>query len=74
MAAVATAALETFGASCLFGRFARFDDFSVAFFESTGPLNGYKTTSTLKLKSLILTYYPNFLALRSPQFYTGAHT
>ena len=40
IAAVATAALEIFGASCLFGWFARFDDFSVAlnFLERTVPL------------------------------------
>lgn len=74
IAAVATAALEIFGASCLFGWFARFDDFSVAFLERIVLLNSYKITSTLKLKSLLLTYYPNFLALRSPLFYTGAHT
>lgn len=55
--AVATAALEIFGASCIFGWFVRFDDFSVAlnFLERTVPLNGYKTTSTLKLKSLVFT-------------------
>ena len=43
IAAVATAALEIFGASCLFGWFAHFDDFSVAlnFLERTVPLNGY---------------------------------
>lgn len=77
IAAVATAALEIFGASRLFGWFARFDDFSVAlnFLERTVPLNDYKTTSTLKLKSLVLTLLSKLFGTSiTTILYTGAHT